>query len=286
MKRHCLLLPFVTLLLCPSILHADEKDRKNPPEGMEIIKVGGAESIVPIGARMYKKGDLNVVEDIAEFSSRKFVQIQNQFENIETKHDRLANETKEDLKRLHSKQEEIEKTLILKKDAMEFKRDFTDIQKQFNNIETLRNNLENKIQIKQEEIEKTLKHIMNEMQEISKHTTENKKIVEKYIDGFNKSDYVQILSCLTEDIEWEMPGAFHLVGKDAFDKEIENNAFVGSRTISIARMIEEEDVVIAEGSVRVERKEGGFLNAVFCDVFVMEKGKIKRLTSYLSEVKN
>jgi len=116
--------------------------------------------------------------------------------------------------------------------------------------------------------------------------TENKKTVERYLDGFNKSDHGQILSCLTEDVEWEMPGAFHLVGKVAFDKEIENDAFVGHPTITITRIIEENDVVIAEGAVRVKKKDGGFLNAVFCDVFAMENGKIKRLTTYLTEVKN
>jgi ketosteroid isomerase-like protein len=82
-----------------------------------------------------------------------------------------------------------------------------------------------------------------------------------------------------------MPGAFHLVGKEAFDKEIENDAFVGNPTITITRMTEENDVVIAEGSVRTERKTGGFLSAVFCDVFVMQRGKIKRLITYFMEVK-
>jgi ketosteroid isomerase-like protein len=115
--------------------------------------------------------------------------------------------------------------------------------------------------------------------------TENKITVERYMDGFIKSDHAQILSCLTEDVEWEMPGAFHLVGKDAFDKEIENDAFVGSPTITITRMVEENDVVIAEGAVRAKKKDGDFLNAVFCDVFVMENAKIKRLTTYLAEVK-
>ena len=115
--------------------------------------------------------------------------------------------------------------------------------------------------------------------------TGNKKTVERYMDGFIKSDHEQILSCLTEDVEWEMPGTFRLVGKAAFDKEIENEAFVGSPTITITRLIEENDVVIAEGSVRAKRKEGGFLDALFCDVFSMENGKIKRLTSYLVEVK-
>jgi uncharacterized protein len=114
----------------------------------------------------------------------------------------------------------------------------------------------------------------------------NKDTVQKYIDGFNKSDHAQILSCLTDDIEWLMPGAFHLSGKDAFDKEIENDAFTGSPSVRITRMVEENDVVIAEGTVRVEWKAGGFLDAVFCDAFEMVNGKIRRLISYQVNLKD
>lgn len=115
--------------------------------------------------------------------------------------------------------------------------------------------------------------------------TENKTTIARYLDGFNRSNHEQILSCLTEDVEWDMPGAFHLAGKDAFDKEIENDAFVGRPTITTIRMIEENDIVVAEGAVQAKRKDGGYLNAVFCDVFAMHKAKIKRLTTYLTEVK-
>ena len=115
--------------------------------------------------------------------------------------------------------------------------------------------------------------------------TENKKTVQRYLDGFNRSDHEQILSCLTEDVEWEMPGAFHHVGKLACDKEIENDAFVGRPTITTTRMVEENDVVVAEGQVRAKRKDGSVLNAVFCDVFAMTNARIKRLTTYLAEVK-
>lgn len=114
--------------------------------------------------------------------------------------------------------------------------------------------------------------------------TENKKTAERYMEGFNKSNHEQILSCLTDDVVWEMPGQFHLVGKDAFDKEIENDAFVGSPTLTVTRMTEENDVVVAEGHVRCARRDGGFLDAVFCDVFVMRNAKINHLTSYLMEV--
>ena len=115
--------------------------------------------------------------------------------------------------------------------------------------------------------------------------TENKTTVAKYMDGFRKSDHELILSCLTDDVVWDMPGAFHLTGKAAFDKEIENEAFVGSPTIIVSRMTEENDVVVAEGAVRVQRKAGGVLTAEFCDVFVMRGGKISQLISYLLEVK-
>ena len=114
--------------------------------------------------------------------------------------------------------------------------------------------------------------------------TENKQTVERYMDGFRASDHAQVLSCLTDDVEWEMPGAFHLRGKEAFDKEIENEAFTGRPTITVTRLTEENDVVVAEGSVRAQRTAGGVLSDVFCDVFVMQHGKIRRLITYLMEL--
>jgi len=42
-------------------------------------------------------------------------------------------------------------------------------------------------------------------------------------------------------------------------------------------MTEEADVVVAECSVRTQRKDGSFLNLEFCDVFEMRAGKIERL---------
>lgn len=115
--------------------------------------------------------------------------------------------------------------------------------------------------------------------------SENKYTVDKYMDGFRRSDHEQILSCLTDDVEWEIPGAFHVRGKDAFDKEIENEAFVGRPDISVTRLVEENDIVVAEGSVRAQKKDGQPLKLRFSDVFVMQGGKIKQLISYLMEVK-
>ncbi len=115
--------------------------------------------------------------------------------------------------------------------------------------------------------------------------TENKKTVESYMNNYNKLDHAQILSCLTDDVEWVIPGFFQTQGKTEFDKQIENDAFVGKPRIKVTRMTEENDVVIAEGSVEAERAEGGVMKMEFCDVFEMREGKIKRLISYLMELK-
>jgi uncharacterized protein len=113
----------------------------------------------------------------------------------------------------------------------------------------------------------------------------NKQTVEQYMEGFRRSDHAAVLACLHDDVEWLIPGMFQVKGKEAFDKEIENDAFVGSPAITVTRLTEESDVVVAEGSVRSARKDGGMLNVVFCDVFEMRDGKIQRLISYLMEVK-
>lgn len=111
----------------------------------------------------------------------------------------------------------------------------------------------------------------------------NKETVEKYMEGFRRSDHAMVLSCLTDDIEWSMPGAFHITGKDAFDKEIESDCYVGSPAIDVSRLTEENDVVVAEGTVRSVRKEGGTLTCVFCDILTLRDGKICHITSYVVE---
>jgi uncharacterized protein len=115
--------------------------------------------------------------------------------------------------------------------------------------------------------------------------SDNKRTIDRYMAGFRVSDHALILSCLTDDVEWEIPGMSHSRGKAAFDKEIGNEAFVGHPDIVVTRMIEEDDVVVVEGSVRTHKRDGTELGLRFCDVFVMEAGKIKHLTSYLTDFK-
>ena len=113
----------------------------------------------------------------------------------------------------------------------------------------------------------------------------NKELVRRYIDGFTKSDHEQILSCLTEDIEWTVFGAFRLQGKEAYDNEIENPAFTGSPKIRIDRMVEEDDVVMAEMTLEAQRATGEPMRAAMGEVFVIEDGLIKERRAYVVELK-
>ena len=114
--------------------------------------------------------------------------------------------------------------------------------------------------------------------------SENKRTVERYMDAYARWDHDAILACLADDVEWLIPGAFHIAGKSAFDREVEGEGSAGPPSIDIARLTEESDIVIAEGSVRARRTGGASLHLAFCDVFEMRQGLIARLISYLVPV--
>lgn len=115
--------------------------------------------------------------------------------------------------------------------------------------------------------------------------SENKKTIEAYMSAFEKGDRSKVLSCLTDDVVWILPGVYQLKGKKEFEGEIRNDAFQGDPEIKVTRMIEENDIVVAEGTVRAKKKDTEFINLVFCDVFEMRNGLIKKLTSYLMTLK-
>jgi uncharacterized protein len=109
----------------------------------------------------------------------------------------------------------------------------------------------------------------------------HKDVVEAYFDGFRTSDHEAILALLTDDVAWDLPGFRHLTGKDAFDGEIENEAFDGSPTLTVERLIEEDDSVVAIGAGVGRFKNGDVHRFAFCDVLTFTGDKISRVESYL-----
>lgn len=108
-----------------------------------------------------------------------------------------------------------------------------------------------------------------------------KDIVEQYFEGFRRSDHQQVLACLTDDVAWDLPGFKHLVGKEAFDSEIENPEFVGSPTLVVDRLVEEANIVVAVGTGEGTHRSGSVHRFAYCDVFTFRGDLISRVESYL-----
>jgi uncharacterized protein len=109
----------------------------------------------------------------------------------------------------------------------------------------------------------------------------NKEVVQSYFEGFRRSDHAAILACLTDDVVWDLPGYKSLAGKEAFDGEIENEAFEGSPTLTIDRLIEEGNTVVALGVGKGAMKAGGLLKFAFATVLTCTGDKISRVESYI-----
>ena len=107
-----------------------------------------------------------------------------------------------------------------------------------------------------------------------------KAVVEKYIDGFRRTDHAQILSCLADDIAWVLYGHKTIHGKKAFAAEIENEAFEGHPTIYLERLIEEGDCVAVTGNGTATKKSGEKVNFAFSEVFSFTGDLVSRIDTY------
>lgn len=110
--------------------------------------------------------------------------------------------------------------------------------------------------------------------------SKRKDVVERYIEGFRRTDYALILSCVTDDVVWVLHGWKTVHGKEAFGAEIENEAFEGRPTLTVDRLVEEADSVVAAGTGSAALRAGGRLEFVFCDVFDFRGDRISRLETY------
>jgi len=112
----------------------------------------------------------------------------------------------------------------------------------------------------------------------------NTRTVERYLDGFRANDHEQILSCLTDDIRWTVFGAFTLTGKEAYDQAIEGPGFVPPPQLEVVRMVEQDDVVMAELTGSVRRESGETMRMSMAEVFVMRDALIAERRAWVIEL--
>ena len=111
-----------------------------------------------------------------------------------------------------------------------------------------------------------------------------KALVEKYIDGFNRLDKAQILSCLTEDIKWTVFGYFQLQGKPAYGDAITSPDFVGPPRLEIIRMVEEGDTIMAEIHGEADHRDGHTMRMAMGEVFVLRDGLIAERRAFVIQL--
>jgi uncharacterized protein len=108
----------------------------------------------------------------------------------------------------------------------------------------------------------------------------HKDVVETYIEGFRRSDHSMVLGCLADDVVWRIYGQATITGKDAFDGAIENDAFVGSPELTLHRLVEEDDTVVAIGCGRMTPRQGGPITFEFAEVFTFSGDVVRQLETY------
>jgi ketosteroid isomerase-like protein len=107
----------------------------------------------------------------------------------------------------------------------------------------------------------------------------NKKLIETYLGAVDRS---KVASLLADDVEWiewgdgVPPTGVRTQGKAAFLANFGNDEL----RCSVTRMTEENNVIVAEGTVTVHKKDGGSLKVQFVNIFEVADGKVQRLNSF------
>jgi ketosteroid isomerase-like protein len=112
-------------------------------------------------------------------------------------------------------------------------------------------------------------------------TSTQQQVVDRYMDGFRRSDHEAILACLTDDVVWRIHGLRTTDGKAEFDDEIENPAFEGSPELAVERTIEADNVVVVTGTGAGHRRETGPFRFAYSDLFTFQDGLIAQVDSYI-----
>jgi uncharacterized protein len=108
-----------------------------------------------------------------------------------------------------------------------------------------------------------------------------KRTVDAYFDGFRASDHEAILALLSDEVVWVIHGHGRTEGQEAFDREIENDAFEGSPKLTVERLIEEGDTVVAPHLGEGRLRGGDVFRFAGVTVFGFDGELISRVESYI-----
>jgi uncharacterized protein len=112
----------------------------------------------------------------------------------------------------------------------------------------------------------------------------SKKLIEAYLATTDKS---KLGSLLADDVEWVewgdgVPASGAITrGREAYIKNYGDDELRDE----VHRLTEENNVVVAEGTAHVTKKDGSSLSVRFVNIFEVEHGKIQRMQSFGALIK-
>jgi septal ring factor EnvC (AmiA/AmiB activator) len=118
-NRYIIFLSIFALIFCAVYLYAQDIEVRKGLQikpGMEIVKMGDAEVVVPKGATVTKQDGMIVVEDIAQYVGRRFELVEGRLSKLDTRQEGLRKEVKqlrEDLQKVIDRLKEASDHLAL-----------------------------------------------------------------------------------------------------------------------------------------------------------------------------
>lgn len=115
-------------------------------------------------------------------------------------------------------------------------------------------------------------------------STTIKSVLEQANAEVAKGNNDGFLAHCTEDIRWTTVGESTLQGKQAV-REWMKHAYATPPQFNVERMVAEDDVVIALGTIEGEGKDGKRTTFAYSDVWHLRDGKLASLDAFVIEQK-
>jgi ketosteroid isomerase-like protein len=112
----------------------------------------------------------------------------------------------------------------------------------------------------------------------------NREIVQKVNEAFSNNDMEAFISYCAEDVKWQM-NTTAITGKSSIREEMAKNPFDLPPVITVKDIIADESGAACTGIVKMQSTKGEVSDAMYCDVYKIENGKINELSSYIIYIK-
>jgi len=108
-----------------------------------------------------------------------------------------------------------------------------------------------------------------------------RRILDRYMNGFRAGDHEAILDCLTDDVTWEIVGHAQSFGRPEFDALIDGPAGTSLPRLTVEHTVEEGDITVVLGTGEFDGPDGALHSFRFADAFTFRGDLISGLVSYV-----